>query len=463
MTNFLDSQGIPHKIFVCHQADGKKFNRGKTKNIAYDIAQKEGFDYFAFHDIDLLPEEDSCQYSFPETAPLHLSTQIDKFDYQLPYMENFGGVVLFNKQDFIRVNGYSNEYWGWGAEDDDLFWRCKNHNLADIRFLSKELENQVTASFNGRNSGIKIPGRGVFGKLTNGSFTLSMLVRCEGKKDFPLYLKSDPKSQYLDMPLISRRRTDFLAYNNTSTYNGIINNHQEEVSELWCSRDLGLWTLLTLRVDSEKQQVSLYLNGSPEGVYNTKGDQSWESYGGSLFQYFNSPYQIGYRRPSFMDYLRPAKLSQNFFKGQIARIGLWEGALEGSDLLCLLDESPKKDRLKLYYDFNKIQNNQVLDQSGNGNHGTLRNITLEKNNIGIIKSALPYRIEAKYKSLPHKSEGYGKPSEDMELIRKNEARLVRELKQGLVDTSMDGLNDLDYRVLDKTSLQDGHVMLNVQC
>ncbi len=25
-----------------------------------------------------------------------------------------GGVIIFSKEHFIEVNGYSNEYWGWG-------------------------------------------------------------------------------------------------------------------------------------------------------------------------------------------------------------------------------------------------------------------------------------------------------------------------------------------------------------
>jgi hypothetical protein len=43
--------------------------------------------------------------------------------YRIPYDELIGGVFAIRTEHFLRVNGYSNLYWGWGAEDDDLAYR----------------------------------------------------------------------------------------------------------------------------------------------------------------------------------------------------------------------------------------------------------------------------------------------------------------------------------------------------
>ena len=45
------------------------------------------------------------------------------FDFRVPYKEIFGGVSALTPYQFEAVNGYSNEYWGWGGEDDDLYQR----------------------------------------------------------------------------------------------------------------------------------------------------------------------------------------------------------------------------------------------------------------------------------------------------------------------------------------------------
>jgi len=38
----------------------------------------------------------------------------------LPYKSLFGGAEAVNKKQFEKMNGFSNDYWGWGGEDDDI-------------------------------------------------------------------------------------------------------------------------------------------------------------------------------------------------------------------------------------------------------------------------------------------------------------------------------------------------------
>jgi len=124
-------QFIPHmkkylknfncQIFVIHQKNDKLFNRAALFNIGFHIL-KDKFDYFSFHDVDFLPE--AADYSYPK-MPAHLPMYYSKNDYKMHKF--FGGVVLITKEQFIKMNGFSNKYAGWGAEDDDLYLRAMRH------------------------------------------------------------------------------------------------------------------------------------------------------------------------------------------------------------------------------------------------------------------------------------------------------------------------------------------------
>jgi glycosyl transferase family 7 (putative galactosyltransferase) len=119
---------LDHRVVVVEQAGDGVFNKGRLLNAGFDLHKHEEA-YFCFHDVDLLPENADCDYAYPVT-PTHVSRYCSQFDYQVPYERIFGGVVLFNRRDFARVNGYSNAYWGWGCEDDDMLRRIAHHGLA---------------------------------------------------------------------------------------------------------------------------------------------------------------------------------------------------------------------------------------------------------------------------------------------------------------------------------------------
>ena len=123
---------LSYRVFVVEQAeDGKPFNRGMMKNIGFCIAGERGYEYCAFHDVDMLPVDEQCDYSYVD-RPTRLASRFvgePGGTTTSAWRFFFGGVVLLNIDDFARVNGYSNEYRGWGAEDEDLRYRCTSSGL----------------------------------------------------------------------------------------------------------------------------------------------------------------------------------------------------------------------------------------------------------------------------------------------------------------------------------------------
>ncbi|XP_053986973.1 beta-1,4-N-acetylgalactosaminyltransferase bre-4-like [Hylaeus volcanicus] len=127
-------QQIDYQIFVIEQKGSESFNRAMLMNVGYVEALRERlFDCFIFHDVDLLPEDDRNLYTCPE-QPRHMSVAVDKFKYRLPYADLFGGVSAMSREQFHMVNGFSNVFWGWGGEDDDMANRIKAHGLHISRY-----------------------------------------------------------------------------------------------------------------------------------------------------------------------------------------------------------------------------------------------------------------------------------------------------------------------------------------
>ena len=118
---------VSYDFYIIEQHGDYKFNRGKLLNIGFDVSKDE-CDYFCFHDVDMLPIADSCDYS-SVTNPTHMAKHCTQYNYKHPYWCYFGGVTLFDKENYIKCQGFSNEMWGWGYEDDDLFSRVSKFEI----------------------------------------------------------------------------------------------------------------------------------------------------------------------------------------------------------------------------------------------------------------------------------------------------------------------------------------------
>ncbi|KAG7523587.1 beta-1,4-galactosyltransferase 1-like [Solea senegalensis] len=116
-------QQLDYGVYVINQDGDGTFNRAKLMNVGYAEALKE-YDYecFVFSDVDLVPMDDRNLYRCFD-SPRHLAVAMDKFGFQLPYNNYFGGVSSMTKEQFLKINGFPNTYWGWGGEDDDIYNR----------------------------------------------------------------------------------------------------------------------------------------------------------------------------------------------------------------------------------------------------------------------------------------------------------------------------------------------------
>ena len=116
------------KIIIVEQSqDNKKFNRGKILNVGF-VEYYKDFDYFFTHDIDTLPYENTI-------INLYNNKDYDILRIHSGHHVSLGGVVKFKCDIFKKINGFPNNIWGWGLEDEALFTRAmlNNCNISNYR------------------------------------------------------------------------------------------------------------------------------------------------------------------------------------------------------------------------------------------------------------------------------------------------------------------------------------------
>lgn len=124
MTDLLDRTERKYHFYIVEQMkDTRRFNRGKLLNAGYVIAKQDKCDTFIFHDVDLIPDPGLMQlYKKPrEFEMFPLGKRFMRYNEGKPETEKFyGGVNVFEQKGFELINGFPNNYWGWGGEDNAI-------------------------------------------------------------------------------------------------------------------------------------------------------------------------------------------------------------------------------------------------------------------------------------------------------------------------------------------------------
>lgn len=131
----LNNCHIKPLVVISEQADEKKFNRGLCCNAGF-LAVEKYCGHVCFHDVDYLPMWADYSYSsFPgriiwsglNYRPIRVSPENKK--WVTTNKSSFGAVIAIDKEQFKSVNGFSNNYQGWGLEDADLRDRLQSYGI----------------------------------------------------------------------------------------------------------------------------------------------------------------------------------------------------------------------------------------------------------------------------------------------------------------------------------------------
>lgn len=121
---------IKYKLIIIEQNNDHPFNRGILLNIGFIEREKEvdeHIKYYIHHNCDLFPKihfQPKLDYSF---------TPINEVRDIYGYSGGIGGIAIFNRLTYLKVNGFPNDYFYWGAEDTTLQNRCKSNQIHIMR------------------------------------------------------------------------------------------------------------------------------------------------------------------------------------------------------------------------------------------------------------------------------------------------------------------------------------------
>lgn len=439
---------IHYELIIVEQGDNKDFNRGKLLNIGFLKAEELGCDYVIFHDIDMLPID--ADYSYNNT-PLQIAT-----NFKLPpgikratLDEYFGGVTLFPTELFRQINGYSNKYFGWGFEDDDLLFRCRENNIdLDFKIFPTRGKNIAALEFNGEDSYIRFNNKLSLNKPF--SFFVSFM---------PYGIKCDNKEVTDEYSIFSIPGYDMtLTYNSFKRYRFETWTSNTECLSIHSEHLPPFHTNFTITINPKSGQVTLYQSGKLVGrdILNQR-----------LMSYNEQPYiYLGVGDPNRFR-------NKKYFWGSIDTFAIFDKELEQDEITSLSNNKifgltyPFKnynsvDNLQLYYDAKFVRDNQIIDLSGNNNNGILHRTSLTETQYNTeYYLPVPHKRKSTFEILSHKENGFKDGYWVNPNSRKNQIHFYKNLHENKSNYQKDGLTTCYYKIETEINNKYHHIIVKL--
>ena len=395
IVQYLKSHNIDFEIIIVEQDDAKLFNRGMLLNIGFERAKKLDCDYVVFHDIDMIPID--VDYSYSDT-PTHLATD------NIPFESYFGGITLFPSELFEKINGFSNLYWGWGFEDDDLRYRCIKHNVPFQNIIDDTFTNEKLPIFNGVDAYATVPN------IIN--YNRSFKIELDINLDKVIY---DVNKQFDIFPILSIKGYDFkLFYNSFNRFYLQLFDKKGNYYDVHSDIVTTSKNKIVIEYNKKENIITFVVNNIVNSIKLSE----------YIYNYSNSDDII----------IGTDGTKESFFKGTINEFLL-----------------KQNDEITIHYKNYNITKYCFTDISGNKNDGKFFNVYLNyfKSFVNHY-SYIPFRRNSKLLKLYHKDCGFNDGRWQDDNSRWNQLRYNNEVQFGYHDNINDGLSNCHYTLYGKT-------------
>lgn len=395
MVRYLDDNGYTnYTIIIVEQDNAKLFNRGMLCNIGFIESQKQKCDYIVIHDVDMIPID--VDYSFSK-VPIHLATD------NIPFESYFGGMTLFPSDLFKKIDGFSNFYWGWGFEDDDIRYRCVKNNISFEKHITEEITETKLPIFNGVDAYAKIPN------IIN--YNRSFNIELDINLDRVIY---DVNKQFDIFPILSIKGYDFkLFYNSFNRFYLQLFDKKGNYYDVYSDIVTTSHNKIKIQYDKNESVINFSINGKLNTINLLN----------NIHNYSNEEYIL----------VGSDDKKEDFFKGSINEF--------------LLEQN---DEILIHYKNYNIKNYYLTDISGNQNNGKFFNVYLDYfKPFTNYYSYTPHRRNSKLLKLKHDDCGFNEGRWRDDNSRWNQLRYNNEVQLGYHDDIDDGLSTLGFKLHSK--------------
>ena len=399
ITEYLNKQNILFELIIVEQTNDKPFNRGKLLNIGFIEAERLGCDYVVFHDVDMLPIDVDYSYS-PDVLQL-ANNFISDTDYTKEIYDGyFGGVTMFPIDSFKKVNGYPNDFWGWGFEDDELLRRCIQ---SEIETDSKKIKNRII-----RGNVLQLNGTGSYIKVNN---IIDYTKKIKISTTFRINSNIDYQKQYTEWTIFSIPGYDMTltAIDLFGTYKFELWDYKKQVYSINTNTLPIHTTTITIEINPVDCSVTLFQNREYVDSFN---------YCKKLFNYSKEEWiYLGIANP-----YRGNNLKE--FYGWIGEFKVWNDSKKIIDL-----------------DISNYKNGNVQNKC-NGENCEVFSCNLIKTNESKYEYLqIPKQRKGIFKLIEHKNNGFINGKWETILTRYNQIKFSNK-------DNKTGLSNLKYTMLE---------------
>ena len=399
ITEYLNKQNILFELIIVEQTNDKPFNRGKLLNIGFIEAERLGCDYVVFHDVDMLPIDVDYSYS-PDVLQL-ANNFISDTDYTKEIYDGyFGGVTMFPIDSFKKVNGYPNDFWGWGFEDDELLRRCIQ---SEIETDSKKIKNRII-----RGNALQLNGTGSYIKVNN---IIDYTKKIKISTTFRINSNIDYQKQYTEWTIFSIPGYDMTltAIDLFGTYKFELWDYKKQVYSINTNTLPIHTTTITIEINPVDCSVTLFQNREYVDSFN---------YCKKLFNYSKEEWiYLGIANP-----YRGNNLKE--FYGWIGEFKVWNDSKKIIDL-----------------DISNYKNGNVQNKC-NGENCEVFSCNLIKTNESKYEYLqIPKQRKGIFKLIEHKNNGFINGKWETILTRYNQIKFSNK-------DNKTGLSNLKYTMLE---------------